>query len=140
MVVRAYLEWGADCAKRLEGIFAFAVWDLRRGELVLVRDRLGVKPLFYANREPKRITVEEVFLDRTDTGESITDDIDGLLALQHEVPKLGRPPALLLIYGDRQQRVVLEEVTITEQWFSPEGNPQRAKLSLQLVEIQEDEA
>lgn len=47
VVLRAYLEWGADCAKRLEGIFAFAIWDVRRAELVLVRDRLGVKPLFY---------------------------------------------------------------------------------------------
>lgn len=50
VVVRSYLEWGIDCAKRLEGIFAFAIWDLRRGELVLIRDRLGVKPLFYARR------------------------------------------------------------------------------------------
>ncbi|MQY11610.1 Asparagine synthetase [glutamine-hydrolyzing] 3 [Streptomyces sp. RB5] len=47
VVLHAYLEWGADCAERLEGIFAFGVWDLRRRELVLVRDRLGVKPLFY---------------------------------------------------------------------------------------------
>jgi asparagine synthase (glutamine-hydrolysing) len=47
VVLRAYLEWGADCAKRLEGIFAFAVWDPRRGELMLARDRFGVKPLFY---------------------------------------------------------------------------------------------
>lgn len=47
VVLRAYLEWGADCAKRLEGIFAFGIWDLRREELVLVRDRLGVKPLYY---------------------------------------------------------------------------------------------
>ncbi|WP_131738431.1 asparagine synthase (glutamine-hydrolyzing) [Actinomadura roseirufa] len=50
VVVRAYLEWGADCASRLEGIFAFAIWDLRREELLLVRDRLGVKPLFYSAR------------------------------------------------------------------------------------------
>lgn len=47
VVARAYLEWGADFAQRLEGIFAFAIWDVRRQELVLVRDRLGVKPLFY---------------------------------------------------------------------------------------------
>ncbi|MEV4254373.1 asparagine synthase (glutamine-hydrolyzing) [Spirillospora sp. NPDC049652] len=48
VVVRAYLEWGTSCAERLEGIFAFAVWDPRRGRVVLVRDRLGVKPLFYS--------------------------------------------------------------------------------------------
>ena len=50
VVLRAYLEWGADCATRLEGIFAFAVWDVRSEELVLIRDRLGVKPLFYSMR------------------------------------------------------------------------------------------
>src|SRR5262249_26121366 len=51
VVLRSYLEWGADCAKRLEGIFAFAIWDVRREELLLVRDRLGVKPLFYSLRK-----------------------------------------------------------------------------------------
>jgi asparagine synthase (glutamine-hydrolysing) len=48
VVLRAYLEWGQQCAERLHGIFAFAIWDVRREELVMVRDRLGVKPLFYS--------------------------------------------------------------------------------------------
>ncbi|MFI6850142.1 asparagine synthase (glutamine-hydrolyzing) [Kitasatospora sp. NBC_00085] len=48
VALQAYLEWGPSFAERLEGIFAFAIWDVRRNELVLVRDRLGVKPLFYA--------------------------------------------------------------------------------------------
>ncbi|GAA2150399.1 asparagine synthase (glutamine-hydrolyzing) [Kitasatospora kazusensis] len=47
VALQAYLEWGPAFAERLEGIFAFAIWDVRREELVLVRDRLGVKPLFY---------------------------------------------------------------------------------------------
>jgi asparagine synthase (glutamine-hydrolysing) len=47
VVLAAYLEWGEDLAGRLEGMFAFAVWDARRQRLVLVRDRLGVKPLYY---------------------------------------------------------------------------------------------
>ncbi|WP_425548861.1 asparagine synthase (glutamine-hydrolyzing), partial [Amycolatopsis ultiminotia] len=48
VVLRSYLEWGEECGLRLEGMFAFAVWDGRTEELVLVRDRLGIKPLFYA--------------------------------------------------------------------------------------------
>ncbi|WP_225823942.1 asparagine synthase (glutamine-hydrolyzing) [Streptomyces naphthomycinicus] len=48
VVLRAYAEWGEDLAERLEGMFAFAVWDERARRLVLVRDRLGVKPLFWA--------------------------------------------------------------------------------------------
>ncbi|MFE0508799.1 asparagine synthase (glutamine-hydrolyzing) [Streptomyces sp. NPDC058964] len=48
VVLRAYAEWGGDVADHLEGMFAFAVWDERARRLVLVRDRLGVKPLFWA--------------------------------------------------------------------------------------------
>ena len=47
VVLHAYLEWGAGCAERLSGMFAFAVWDSLREEMVLARDRLGVKPLYY---------------------------------------------------------------------------------------------
>ncbi|MFI2609185.1 asparagine synthase (glutamine-hydrolyzing) [Kitasatospora sp. NPDC018619] len=47
VVLRAYLEWGEHLAERLNGMFAFGVWDVRREELLLVRDRMGVKPLFY---------------------------------------------------------------------------------------------
>ncbi|MGW7402893.1 asparagine synthase (glutamine-hydrolyzing) [Streptomyces sp. NPDC054833] len=48
VVLRAYAEWGEDVADHLEGMFALAVWNERAQRLVLVRDRLGVKPLFWA--------------------------------------------------------------------------------------------
>ncbi|MGC9535973.1 asparagine synthase (glutamine-hydrolyzing) [Streptomyces sp. UG1] len=48
VVLRAYAEWGEGLAEHLEGMFAFAVWDERERRLLLVRDRLGVKPLFWA--------------------------------------------------------------------------------------------
>lgn len=47
IVARAYLEWGAGCVEKLTGCYGFAVWDVRTEELLLVRDRIGNKPLFY---------------------------------------------------------------------------------------------
>ena len=47
VVLRAYLEWGEALADRLNGMFAFAIWDARDEELLLVRDRMGIKPLYY---------------------------------------------------------------------------------------------
>jgi asparagine synthase (glutamine-hydrolysing) len=48
VLLAAYVEWGPACLDRLNGIFAFGVWSEREGRLFLARDRLGVKPLFYA--------------------------------------------------------------------------------------------
>ncbi|MEU0738987.1 asparagine synthase (glutamine-hydrolyzing) [Streptomyces sp. NPDC006134] len=51
VVLRAYQEWGAQCVEHLNGMFAFAVWDAVREELFLARDRMGIKPLYYAEHE-----------------------------------------------------------------------------------------
>jgi asparagine synthase (glutamine-hydrolysing) len=50
-ILHLYEEKGARCVEDLRGMFAFAVWDSRRRELFIARDRLGVKPLYYVHRE-----------------------------------------------------------------------------------------
>jgi asparagine synthase (glutamine-hydrolysing) len=47
VVLHAYLEWGDALAERLNGMYAFAIWDSRENKLVMVRDRMGIKPFYY---------------------------------------------------------------------------------------------
>jgi asparagine synthase (glutamine-hydrolysing) len=47
VVLKSYLEWGIDAFTKFFGMFAFAIWDGRTGELILARDQIGIKPLYY---------------------------------------------------------------------------------------------
>lgn len=47
VILAAYLRWGIECLQRFNGMFAFSIWDTQEQRLLVVRDRLGVKPLYY---------------------------------------------------------------------------------------------
>ncbi|MFB7289067.1 asparagine synthase (glutamine-hydrolyzing) [Actinacidiphila glaucinigra] len=47
VVLRGYLEWGEGVAERLNGMYAFAIWDSREQKLVMIRDRMGIKPFYF---------------------------------------------------------------------------------------------
>jgi asparagine synthase (glutamine-hydrolysing) len=60
VVLRAYEVFGEACVERLRGMFAFAVWDTVRRKLLLARDRLGIKPLYYAQRDDELLFGSEI--------------------------------------------------------------------------------
>lgn len=60
VVLHAYAQWGAKCVNRFNGIFAFAVWERKAERLFLARDRIGVKPLFYAQLENGLLFASEI--------------------------------------------------------------------------------
>jgi asparagine synthase (glutamine-hydrolysing) len=84
-IIFAYEQWGVDCLAKLRGMFAFGIWDRRRRRLFLARDRVGKKPLFYAQ-------FGDHFL--------FASELQGLLA-DKRVPREVDPPAVdaYLSYG-----------------------------------------
>jgi asparagine synthase (glutamine-hydrolysing) len=61
VILKAYAEFGPDCVHRLDGMFAFALWDNRRWRMYVARDRFGKKPLYYArDRRDNIIVASEV--------------------------------------------------------------------------------
>ncbi|MGW1272422.1 asparagine synthase (glutamine-hydrolyzing) [Streptomyces sp. NPDC002491] len=92
VVLRAYMQWGADFVTRLNGMFAFAIWDTRSEELLLVRDRMGVKPLYYFptphgvlfGSEPKAILANPEIPRRVDA-DGLSEILDMVKTPEHAV-------------------------------------------------------
>ncbi|MBK8846659.1 MAG: asparagine synthase (glutamine-hydrolyzing) [Bacteroidetes bacterium] len=60
VIIAAYLKWGNDCVQHFNGMFAFALWDKRTSKLLIARDRLGVKPLYYHQHNDTFLFASEV--------------------------------------------------------------------------------
>jgi asparagine synthase (glutamine-hydrolysing) len=59
-IVHAYEQWGDDCVEHLRGMFAFALWDSRQRRLLVARDRLGVKPVYWARCGDRLLFASEI--------------------------------------------------------------------------------
>ncbi len=60
VILAAYAKWGIDCVEHFFGMFAFALWDEKQSQLLIARDRLGVKPLYYSETEQGFVFASEI--------------------------------------------------------------------------------
>lgn len=137
-IVHAYEEYGAECVKHLHGMFAFALWDIPRRKLLLARDRLGKKPLYYwhgtrglhfASEIKALLQVPE--MPREADEQALAEYfhyeyIPAPLSILKGVFKL--PPAHTLLYDAGKNKLVLS------RYWQPEFEP---KSSLSLPEAEE---
>lgn len=60
VLLNSYIEWGEDCVEKFNGIFAFGIWDVKKEQLFLARDRIGIKPLFYSIKSNSFLFASEI--------------------------------------------------------------------------------
>lgn len=128
-IAHAYEQWGDDCVHRFRGMFAFALWDARQRRLLLARDRLGIKPLYWTlaggrllfGSEIKAILESGLVTARaneTALPELLgTRAVGGAETLFQDIWKV--PPGHVLTFADG-------EVTTSRYWDVPVGVSSRA--------------
>ncbi len=131
LLLRAYLEWGEDCLRHFSGMFAFGLYDPRRGRLWLVRDRLGVKPLYFHHSRGRLI---------------FASSLKALMAFEGVPRRLDREAAwhyfrtIRTTLGDR---TLLSGVRSLEPgshlWWSPDEGSPRARTYWELPALSPEE-
>jgi asparagine synthase (glutamine-hydrolysing) len=119
VLLHAYIEWGEDCVRHLNGIFAFGLWDEGKQQLMIARDHLGVKPLFYAQRGRSLLFASEIKALLAHPLVKSEVDAEGLA----EVLTLGRSTPGCAVYRDVHEvraghSIVFsrEQARITQYW------------------------
>ena len=93
VLIAAYKQWGVDCQQKLNGMWAFALWDVRRKQLLLSRDRMGEKPLHYSVRDGILTFGSEI-----KSLLAYRSDYEPARELQHIYLSLGYMPAPFTLY------------------------------------------
>jgi asparagine synthase (glutamine-hydrolysing) len=99
VILHAFEEWGIDCLHRFRGMFAFALWDDRSRDLWLVRDRIGVKPLYYSLHHGRITFASEIKALLQDPEQKRAVDEE---ALFHYLSFLATPAPQTLFEGIRK--------------------------------------
>lgn len=90
VILKAYQQYGEDCPKHLDGMFAFVIWDNEQERLFMARDRFGKKPLYYTFDEDKNFLIaseiKALFASRKVKGVLNLEAIDNYLALMYVPP------------------------------------------------------
>ncbi|RDE22989.1 asparagine synthase (glutamine-hydrolyzing) [Motiliproteus coralliicola] len=96
VLLNAYLAWGIDCIHRFRGMFAIAIWDARSRRLYLVRDRFGVKPLYFSQHNGRLAFASEIkaLLQDPEQPRKVNED-----ALFHYLSFLTTPAPMTLFQG-----------------------------------------
>jgi asparagine synthase (glutamine-hydrolysing) len=151
VIVHGFEEWGTEVVQQLNGMFAFAVWDHRRRQLLLARDRLGIKPLFYTRQGDTLAFASEIKsllllpgFDATVSDRAVFEYfshhfIPGSGTIYQHIHKL-EPGELLVAAGGRIQRTRYWRPAVTagpersqEEWAGELRRRLREAVRLQLV-------
>ncbi len=96
VILHAFEEWGIDCLNKFRGMFAIALWDARRRELWLIRDRIGIKPLYYSIHHGRITFASEIKALLQDPSQERRVDDE---AFFHYLSFLTTPAPSTLFYG-----------------------------------------
>ena len=141
VIVHGYEEWGEEVVQRFRGMFAFALWDARARRMLLARDRLGIKPLYYSLLGGRGLVfgseIKAVLEHPGVSREWRFDALDAYLALQYV-------PTPLTIYADVLKlppghRILVEDgrVRVEQYWslsFTGDGDRLREEEYLEQLE------
>ncbi len=133
VLVKAFQQWGIDCLDKLNGMFAFAIWDELEKTLILVRDRAGIKPLYYSkigNQFVFASEIKAILASKLIKAELDLEGLNQFLTFLWTVPPhtlfkniYQLPPAHFLVWKNR-------EITTKEWWdldFSKEDKSSKSE-------------
>jgi asparagine synthase (glutamine-hydrolysing) len=131
VIANAYEEWGDECVHHFRGMFAFLIWDLKRQRLFAARDRLGIKPLYWAETAHGLILGSEL---KTLLATGFLKPELNLEALNYYLAFYSVPTPLTMLAGVQSLPVghclswetVSQRVTVRQYWDVPAARPVQA--------------